>query len=66
VGDDGLMEGLRASCRVMEIQITVHQRIGRLLAAAQGGGDGAGGDQVRFLRWRGCGWEGGLRGVGWV
>ncbi|KIY92550.1 hypothetical protein MNEG_15413 [Monoraphidium neglectum] len=49
VGDDGLVEGLRASCRVMEIQITTHARMGRLLAAAtrgaqrNGGGGGGGG-----------------------
>lgn len=44
VGDDGLVEGLRASCRVMEIQIAVNGRMARLLAAAQRGG---GGEQVR-------------------
>jgi hypothetical protein len=50
VGDDSLVEGLRASCRVMEIQIAVRGRTARLLAAAQRGeqqpGDG-GAERVR-------------------
>ncbi len=46
VGDDGLVEGLRASCRVMEIQITVHARMTKLIAAAAKGGDGGAQEQV--------------------
>ncbi|KAI8471772.1 MAG: nucleoporin-domain-containing protein [Monoraphidium minutum] len=44
VGDDALVEGLRASCRVMEIQITTHARAAALLAAAGREAAAAGGD----------------------
>ena len=50
VGDDALVEGLRASCRVMELQLAVHARLEALLAAARRGGSDGDAERVPALK----------------